>query len=122
MSKESAALVAVLKKYRGARLVREVEGDSALLLIAAGRYSKIQERWCNEDMDDATRAEVTAREELLEKRIAALLLPYGPRVEFGGDPRGCTVKLHFEPKPGAPFDGRKPANTWGGEESGYGIG
>jgi len=112
-----ADLIKLLKRYRGKRLVREVEGDVALLLIAASRYAKIQERWCSEEMSDATRAAVETQEKSLETKITALVQPYGPRVEYGGDPRGYTVKLHF-----APIDGRKPSNTWGGEESGYGIG
>ncbi len=49
-------------------------------------------------------------------KIKALFEGTGIVAEVGGDPRGCVVYLHF-PKVG-PF---KPANTWGGEESGWGV-
>lgn len=61
-------------------------------------YTTIQERWCNEEMSDATVDALEKREAKIEARItevaAQLNTPTGPmRVNFQGDPRGCTVKL-----------------------------
>lgn len=64
-----------------------------MILKDAISYNVIQERWCNEDMDDGTRTRVEAREARIERRITDLLAPYGIAVEFGGDPRGYTVKV-----------------------------
>ena len=66
---------------------------------AARSYCTIQERWCSEEMDDATRERLEAREERLEAKLADLVgdLPHtddGPFVlRLQGDPRGHTVRL-----------------------------
>jgi hypothetical protein len=55
------------------------------------------------------------RETKIETTIKNLIEQvHGLRVEFSGDPRGFCVKLHLA-------NGRL-YNTWGGSESGYGIG
>jgi len=46
--------------------------------------------------------------------IGTIAVKYGLKVDFDGDPRGYVVKIHA-PK-GDVY------NTWGGRESGYGIG
>lgn len=73
----------------------------------ANDYSRIQERWCNEAMDDATTRRLEMREARLEERMIelseALPQPDDPSPErsglgrwaivFEGDPRGHTVAL-----------------------------
>lgn len=66
---------------------------------AARSYCTIQERFCSEDMSDATREALEAREERREAKLASLVqdLPHtdeGPFVlRLQGDPRGHTVRL-----------------------------
>jgi len=124
-AKEQGDLQALLGKYMPRTKANpsgtDTWGDAGKLLRAARGLSRIAERQCSEEMSDESRALVEAREKGLEKSITALAAVYGAKVTFDGDPRGYVVKLHFEPKKGVPYDGRKPANTWGGEESGYGI-
>lgn len=47
-----------------------------------------------------------------ERRISALLAPFGVRAKIGGDPRGYCVKLHL---PSGAY------NTWGGADDGFGV-
>lgn len=49
----------------------------------------------------------------IEERVRALAAKNGATVNLSGDPRGYVVKLHLP-------SGRY--NTWGGPESGYGVG
>ena len=49
----------------------------------------------------------------IERRLDILAQTHGARATFDGDPRGYVVKLHLP-------SGK--SNTWGGKESGYGIG
>ena len=66
---------------------------------AARSYCTIQERWCSEEMDDATTEKLEARETRLEEKLSSLVqdLPEtddGPFVlRLEGDPRGHTVRL-----------------------------
>lgn len=76
----------------------------ATLVALARRYDRIQERWCNEDMSDGTRAALERTEARLEDRIRDTVgrLPHtdhGPiGAAFDGDPRGSTVKLVMPPE------------------------
>lgn len=79
--------------------------ETCSLLVAASRsYDRIQERRCNEAMDDATEAKVDQQETALEAVICGLVgkLPHtdhGPiGVLFDGDPRGSTVRLVMPPE------------------------
>ena len=89
---------------------REHKGRiAAKLLLRHGKtYARLQEMncngvgtWYNEDPQSfAKRQErfekyLEHREQLLEKRIKAIVAELGPgfNVVFGGDPRGCTVKV-----------------------------
>lgn len=77
----------------------------------AKEYQRIQEKHCN----GVSTEKHERREAKIEKIITNLIAQlHGLRVEFGGDPRGYTVKLHLA--------NGKLYNTWGGSESGYGIG
>lgn len=93
---------------------RNAEALADLLIRRASRHHSLCEHACNR--------ELTAREERatesLEKSIAQAFAEVNPaiRVVCEGDPRGYTIKVHFPP-----VDGRKPCNTWGGEETGWGI-
>lgn len=117
--RERRALQALLLKYGDGS--RNTWHDACAMIRASHGLHTIAERQCSEEMSDAETARVEKREKLLESSITRIVTAYGGRVTFAGDPRGYVVKLHFEPKKGTPYDGRKPANTWGGEEEGYGI-
>lgn len=84
------------------------------LVQLSKEHHRIQERYCSEDMDDEVRLRVEQREERVEARMTQIAEKLGLLTRFDGDPRGFTVKL-FAPT-GAVH------NTWGGRESGYGIG
>lgn len=56
----------------------------------ARRHHRLQEEYCNGVFDTD---EWARRDERIEARIIALLAPYDVTPKFGGDPRGCTVKL-----------------------------
>jgi hypothetical protein len=85
------------------------------LINLAYRYHKIQERWCNEEMDEATNRYYENSELRISKAVTDLLAPYlGPdkpirEIIFDGDPRGYTIKLKLA-------SGR--SNDMGGEEFG----
>jgi hypothetical protein len=55
------------------------------------------------------------KKESIRKHAQNIAGLYECRVEVSGDPRGCCLKLHGM--------GKKlvRGNTWGGDESGYGI-
>lgn len=53
----------------------------------------------------------------LRVRLTTLCALLGIGFKVGGDPRGYTIKLLF-PKDRS---GRRPYNTWGGEDEGYGV-
>lgn len=85
---------------------REIERTCSLIARHATSHHGLQERLCNggDDWlpDDARHRQIErleALDEALERRITALVetLPHtddGPfGVKFGGDPRGCTVKI-----------------------------
>ena len=65
-----------------------------LILRHALTYERIQVAWCNEEMSDRRTRYMEHREELLEKRIRAIVSELGlAGVTFSGDPRGATVKV-----------------------------
>lgn len=113
------------------RVAHELSGPETGLILPSAlvpvirdcrAYARVQVERCN-GCDPLSRSDWEAwerkldrAEARLEARIRAALSEAVPldglRVEFGGDPRGYTVKIHH------------PAirpNTWGGEESGYGV-
>ena len=63
-------------------------------------------------LQDERDAWIEKREGQIERRIKEVCDAIGLPVEFGGDPRGYTVKVFF---PSGKY------NTWGGAESGYGV-
>lgn len=94
------------------RYVGALDGDAERALTkacrAANSYSRIQERWASEEMDDRTVASLERRETNLMRRIDSLVatLPAPNRglpdvqgegrweVWYEGDPRGHTVKMY----------------------------
>ena len=86
----------------------------SLLHRHAVTYTKIQERWCGEEMNHAKREALEAKEARLEAAIRALVadMPCLTAVRFTGDPRGFCVKVFRT-------DGNH--NTWGGKEEGWGV-
>jgi hypothetical protein len=117
--KEANALIESMRKagvpafdvnkfgLRGRELVQD-------MVNKAKRHHTLQERFCSEDMPERIRKHCEAKEAGLEADIRAIAAGFGLKVKFDGDPRGFTVKLHA-PK-GTVWD------TWGGAETGYGIG
>lgn len=89
-----------------------VERDTLKSLLKWARnHGKLQEIACSDEL----RYEwAEKRTEQVEKTLTKLATKLNLGITFNGDPRGFTIKLHF-PK-------TKAWNTWGGEETGYGIG
>lgn len=75
----------------------------------AKQHHTMQERACNGEMTDAHETRLLNIENEIAERAGAL----GLKAHFDGDPRGFTVKLHAA---------NGAYNTWGGKETGYGIG
>lgn len=82
---------------------------ATLLMRHAKTHHRIQGDRCNIEFTPA----MERREELLERRIKELAESIGLHADCDGDPRGYTVKVHFP--------GGKHWNTWGGQETGYGV-
>lgn len=98
----------------GDNTFRAAEGLADLLLRRASRHHTLCEHACNRELSSREERETEA----IERNVTADLAEVNPAivVEPTGDPRGYTIKLHFPP-----INGRKPYNTWGGEETGFGI-
>lgn len=114
-----------------AMLAREVPtaaphwiADTVTALYRLGRRaSNVAVRLCNGQIEQEKYDRAQERNERAAE--AALLtlftadgkrpdaLPDGWAVKTGGDPRGYCLRL---------FTPSKPHNTWGGEESGWGVG
>ena len=106
-SNEAAYAARLLLRHsttHGNLAVQECDGHPAQQSnLPAVEINRLQARWD---------ARIEKRAHQLEKRMLAILKPYGFDVTFGGDPRGFTVKLKLPS--GA-------SNTWGGSEDGYGV-
>ena len=98
------------KNIKDAGLV--LPGYQMSLIRLCAMYARHQERLCNEDLGEWG----NAYDDKLMKRITDTLAHDKSgliqRIEFGGDPRGYTVKVHLI---------NERYNTWGGKESGWGI-
>ncbi len=68
---------------------------------------QMQSTWTEEDETHNDKMKERAR-----TKAQSIADRYGAKVETGGDPRGCTLRLHLA-------SGRH--NTMGGRESGWGI-
>lgn len=83
--------------------------DIRAVLRNAATLTRYAEMACNIELTPGD----IAREQAAERRVRALATRRGATVKFNGDPRGYVVKLGL---PSGKY------NTWGGRESGYGIG
>jgi hypothetical protein len=74
---------------------REVLEAGRLILRHSATYARIQETWCNEEMDDARTKQMEAKEARLEARLQEICQSLSPDCapDFQGDPRGTTVKI-----------------------------
>jgi hypothetical protein len=78
------------------------------------RYAKSLHKIAEHDCNGTMTTRMERQSENTEHKIQVIAKKYGLRATFDGDPRGYVVKLH-SPKSDV-------YNTWGGAESGYGIG
>jgi len=56
-------------------------------------YNRIQEMWCNVEMDDKTTKYWENREQQLESKMKFYAADINCKMQFEGDPRGMTVRL-----------------------------
>ena len=118
MKKQVKELADLIVRHRAVMITEQRAFEISESLVSKARsLGRIAERWCSEEMSDETSARVTKREERLEAEVRELCSEINVRPSFDGDPRGFAVKLHFGPDPV-----RQPGNTWGGCETGWGIG
>ncbi len=83
------------------------------LTVAAGRLHTIACRQCNGYRDDAAQARDEKAEAKVETTVRKACEAFPGIVPvFGGDPRGCVLKIKI---PGVPGDG------WGGGEDGHPV-
>lgn len=80
------------------------------LISLARAHHNLAEHECNGDLTKRQEKRCQA----IEARVLKLSALFSLKADFSGDPRGYTVKLH------APTG--TMYNTFGGQESGYGIG
>ena len=107
-----AQLVLLLGKYRrDGRRDNEVASDAAALKRKAESLSRLAVEACNRGLTEREERRVEA----MQDRLASIVINgyEGVRLRFGGDPRGYVVALVCR-------DGEH--NSWGGAESGWGIG
>jgi hypothetical protein len=105
-AQERAEFIAVLSRELSDHSVGAVSELANKLMKSAREYDGIQTRACNGE----ERPLDAKRETGIEERTKELLDVLGIGVQFGGDPRGYTVKLQLK-------SGR--SNTWGND--GWGV-
>jgi hypothetical protein len=89
---------------------------AGLLIEGANEIKWIGELFCNEPLDEEETAKYEAKADRLVASIRMRLRPLEVKVGSMGDPRGCGAYVFFTYN-----DRFIPANTWGGEESGWGL-
>lgn len=89
---------------------------AGLVIEGANEIKWIGELFCNEPLDEEEKAIYSKKAERLLTSIRMRLAPLKVRVGEMGDPRGCGAYVFFTYN-----DRFVPANTWGGEESGWGL-
>ena len=88
-----------------------IPSDVAKSLVTMARNHRAI---CVIECNGETMPKDSQRKALLEASIRKIVKEFRLIALFGGDPRGFTVKIHSPT--------RDVYNTWGGAESGYGIG
>ena len=114
--KEIAELAAVLAEraaVTGKFNRAWIAGDTLLIARIAVAANTKACALCNGDIEQD---KFDKAKERLYKHLEPLAAQYAVRFEIGGDPRGYVLKM-FANDGTAPISG----NTWGGDESGYGI-
>lgn len=88
----------------------QIAFDAGKLKSLARAHNRLMETQCNRELTVREMSRVGS----VRDAIIAILAEYSLslKVNFSGDPRGYTVKIHFP-------DGR--GNTWGGDSEGWGI-
>lgn len=81
--------------------------DAMKLQRLGRRAHRNAERYCSEQGYEDRYEPEKAR---IERQAAEILAPYGLTAQVTGDPRGYCLKIMG-----------LPGNTWGGDESGFGI-
>lgn len=84
--------------------------DICQMIRLAKEHHTIQEHDCN----GTKTSRMEKREFTIERQIKEIGIKLNLAPHFSGDPRGYTVKLHHS--------SGNLWNTWGGRETGYGIG
>lgn len=111
---QSVATLAVTLSRRAVdKSPASIAADAVELRKLSVRIASQAVRYCNGDLESDAweRRGVAAK-----AKGDAILSAYGLESRIGGDPRGYT--FHLLALPGAPAI---RGNTWGGDESGYGI-
>lgn len=67
--------------------------DAQRLLRYGATYSRIQEMWCNVEMNDRQTEAFELKEKRIEQNVTKLLGTIDCKAIFGGDPRGSTIKI-----------------------------
>lgn len=99
----------------GFTIAPDVTVNAARLLMRHGAtYGRLAEIECSVELTQRQQTQLEKRQEQLERRIRQIVATLGEGfdVNFSGDPRGYTVKITLP---------TKRYNTWGGEESGWGV-
>ncbi len=126
-TREREEFVVTLSKALPDKPQQQVLRAARLLMRHAKTHQRLSEESCNGhpaqsspfidskrlgQLQDAWDARIERREKQIERRITEICADIGVTPDFGGDPRGYTVKIHL---PSGAY------NTWGGKESGYGV-
>jgi len=124
---EREQFIAILQKELPAVDSGTVYRAARLLMRHAATHGRLAEESCNgyptqgspsmpieciNKLQNAWDARISKKKKQIEARMSAIAAELGLGIDFGGDPRGYTVKV-FLPS--------KRYNTWGGEESGWGV-
>lgn len=112
--KERAEFVAKVVKHAAKGTEAERQKAARRMLSLGAAYRRLQEKECNEGTLAGYDADLEKRTADQLKECAETL---GVGLKLGGDPRGFTVKVLFP----LDADGRRPYNTWGGMEEGWGV-
>lgn len=118
MKKEHLELAVILSRHGPMKdpnifLAADVAEIARKLIREAAGQTRLSVDLCNGAVSQEFYAQCKAARKI---RIDVLLAYTGVRAELGGDPRGYVLKLFSTTKKPLPH------NSWGGAESGWGVG
>ena len=116
--KARADLAAHINKQAGWSM-EAADSLAGKLLRDARIIDRVNEADCSYERPSWQLRADTLRQEQAWRRIQNNCARIGVLADECGDPRGFSVKIHFTY---ADRENRKPYNTWGGAETGWGIG